>query len=133
MSVEAIRAPSSPRRTSTAYMAAVGCSVAGSAAGFLGATGTTNAAGNPGNGAVYTGIYVSAVLLTSALVIPYAPMLSHRLGARSLFIKCKAVTAVVGLPLGSYSLLEFQVCHFFWCCHQFLGRYRVWGRWSRPL
>ena len=100
MSVEAIRAPSSPRRTSSAYMAAVGCSVAGSAAGFLGATGTTNAAGNPGNGAVYTGIYVSAVLLTSALVIPYAPMLSHRLGARSLFIKCKAVTAVVWLAVG---------------------------------
>jgi MFS family permease len=100
MSVEAIRAPSSPQRTSTAYMAAVGCSVAGSAAGFLGATGTTNAAGNPGNGAVYTGIYVSAVLLTSALVIPYAPTLSHRLGARSLFIKCKAVTAVVWLAVG---------------------------------
>lgn len=100
MSVEAIRAPSSPRRTSSAYMAAVGCSVAGSAAGFLGATGTTNAAGDPGNGAVYTGIYVSAVLLTSALVIPYAPMLSHRLGARSLFIKCKAVTAVVWLAVG---------------------------------
>ena len=100
MSVEAIRAPSSPRQTSSAYMAAVGCSVAGSAAGFLGATGTTNAAGNPGNGAVYTGIYVSAVLLTSALVIPYAPTLSHRLGARSLFIKCKAVTAVVWLAVG---------------------------------
>jgi MFS family permease len=100
MSVEAISAPSSSRRTSSAYMAAVGCSVAGSAAGFLGATGTTNAAGNPGNGAVYTGIYVSAVLLTSALVIPYAPMLSHRLGARSLFIKCKAVTAVVWLAVG---------------------------------
>ncbi len=91
---------SSAKRTSSAYMAAVGCSVAGSAAGFLGATGTTNAAGNPGNGAVYTGIYVSAGLLSAALVIPYAPMLSHRLGARSLFIKCKAVTAVVWLTVG---------------------------------
>ena len=90
----------------TRFLATTGLSVAGTALGLLGATGaTTAAAGDGQSGALLTGLYMSTVLVTSAVSVPYAPRVGRRLGPRRAFVVLQAVAAAAWLVAGLALLL----------------------------
>lgn len=92
-------------RAGSVYLLATAASVAGSAVGVLAATGATTAAGGTGSGAAYTGAYTAAVMLASAVTVPYAPRLAHRFGTRRTFVWGKAVGAAAWAVAGVCLLL----------------------------
>ncbi|MFZ4517682.1 MAG: MFS transporter [Microthrixaceae bacterium] len=89
----------------SAYLITTAVSVCGSAIGILAATGATTAAGGTSSGAMYTGVYTAAVMLASALAVPYAPRLANRMGTRRLFVLGKAAGAVAWVAAGVLLLL----------------------------
>lgn len=86
------------RNPANAYMAATGASMAGSALGMLGATAATTVASR--NGGLATGLFVSVTFLASALAVPYAPRVAHRLHVRRTFAAAKALSAVAWIAAG---------------------------------
>jgi MFS family permease len=70
-------------RAELPFLFAYGTLICGTAIATLAATGITTRAGGHGNGAIYTSVFLSTVMLSGALAVPYAPSISARFGLRN--------------------------------------------------
>lgn len=106
----------------TRFLATAGLSVAGTALGLLGATGATTAAAGEGqSGALLTGLYMSTVLLTSAVSVPYAPRVARRLGPRRAFVVLQAVAAGAWIVAGLALVLGLETMPVLLCAAPVFG------------
>jgi len=113
--------PSGPT-PATRFLATTGLSVAGTAVGLLGATGATTAAAGEGrSGALLTGLYMSVVLLTSAVSVPYAPRVARRLGPRRAFVWLQALAAGAWVAAGVALLLDAPTMPVLLCAAPVFG------------
>lgn len=87
------------------FLAATALSVAGSAAGVLGATGATTIAGQLRDGAIYTGCFLALMLLASGLAVPFVPVLTARVGVTRALVIAKTLTAASWFLVGVALLL----------------------------
>lgn len=71
-------------RRGMAFLLVGGLSATGSVAGQLGATAAITF-GHPSRGALFTGIFLSLFLLSSAVASPWSSRLSQRLGTREAY------------------------------------------------
>jgi MFS family permease len=87
-------------RTAYAFLGTTCLSVVGTAFGLLGATGATTAAGGTARGGLYTGAFMAACLLATALATPYGHSVYARWGVRAGFTTVQASNALAYLIAG---------------------------------
>ena len=88
-------------RSEAPFLIAYGAMTAGTAIAALDSTAIMTRAGGASNGAIYTSLYLGILLLSLALVVPYAPLLAERIGMRRTFVLSIVLGSVLWLLAGA--------------------------------